>query len=113
MSQLNANDRIRSRYLDKLGAPPNKRVLLQREIGAITGDNVVKHAVKRCKAKAYANPDIYDSWDCHVGTQQKVLDEVKVVVRELDLPQDREEVLWKEIKHVYAEHSVDSPTVIG
>jgi hypothetical protein len=123
MSKLNVNDRLnstRSSYLAKLGAPSDRGVQLRREereqllrdVGVVNGNNVLACAVKRCKAKAFGNPDIYDSWACHTKTQENVLEEVPLVVEQLRLPLSAEKTLWEEINKLYAQYSVFASTVI-
>ncbi len=105
----------RSKYLATLGVPVNTKQQLHQTLGLVNGKNVVNHAIERCKKRAASQKqaDFYNSWSCHVPTISNVLDEVEKVVKELDLPSDWEAKLRKEIKDVYDEHSVDSPTIIG
>ncbi|MCI4348289.1 MAG: SDR family oxidoreductase, partial [Thermoplasmata archaeon] len=54
---------------------------LQRQVGVISGANVVACAIRRLKARAPGQTaGFYNSWSCHTSTIGKVLDEVRWIV---------------------------------
>lgn len=106
----NNGDRNRKNLIFKLTGATfcgNARQQALLDIGGlITYKNILSAAVRRSRNKAHPNSkSLFGTWSQHISTIGKVFDEFRLIMDELQLPEDEKQRLGSELNKEYGSGS--------